>query len=50
MVPTKRIKNIPTKDLNLAIHVRMEDLVQLDEERWCGNENINHIQLLKKEN
>ncbi len=50
MVPTKRIRDIPTKDLDLAIHVRMEDLVQLDEEHWCGSENINYIQLLKKEN
>jgi hypothetical protein len=50
MVPTKRIKDIPTKDFDQAIHVRMEDLVQLDEERWCAGENINHIQLLRKEN
>ncbi len=27
MVSTKRIKDIPTKDLDQAIHVRMEDLV-----------------------
>ncbi len=31
MVPTKRIRDIPTKDLDQAIHVRIEDLVQLDE-------------------
>jgi hypothetical protein len=28
----------------------MEDLIQLDEERWCVGENINHMQFLKKEN
>jgi hypothetical protein len=28
----------------------MENLVQLDEERWQASENINHMQLLKKEN
>jgi len=28
----------------------MEDFIQLDEEHWCVGENINHIQLLWKEN
>jgi hypothetical protein len=27
MVPTKRIKDTPTKDLDQTIHVRMENLV-----------------------
>jgi hypothetical protein len=27
MVPTKRIKDIPTKDLDQTINVRMENLV-----------------------
>jgi hypothetical protein len=43
VVPTKRIRDIPTKYLDQAIHVRMEDLVLLDEEHSCVNENINHI-------
>jgi hypothetical protein len=47
---TKRIRDVPTKDLNQAIHVRMEHLIRLDEEHWCVGENINHIQLLQKEN
>jgi len=42
MVSTKRIKDISTKDLNQAIHVRMGELVWLDEKHWCVNENINH--------
>jgi hypothetical protein len=50
MVPTKIIRDVPTKDLNQTIHVRMEDLIRLDEECWCVGENINHIQLLQKEN
>jgi hypothetical protein len=50
MVPTKRIRDIPTKDLDQAIHLRMENLVQLEEEHWHANENINHIHLLRKEN
>jgi hypothetical protein len=41
-IPTKRIKDVPTKDLNQAIHVRMEYLIRLDEEGWCVGENINH--------
>jgi hypothetical protein len=28
----------------------MEDLVRLDEEHWRADENINHIQLFRKEN
>jgi hypothetical protein len=28
----------------------MEDLVRLDEEHWRVDENINHIQLFRKEN
>jgi len=50
MVPTKRIKDVPTKHLSRAIHVRMEDFIWFDEERWHVGENINHIQLLWKEN
>jgi len=50
MVPTKRIRDIPTKDLDQVIHLRMENLVQLEEEHWHTNENINHIHLLRKEN
>ncbi len=49
-VPTKRIRDVPTKDLNQAIHVKMEDLIRLDEECWHVDENINHIHLLQKEN
>jgi hypothetical protein len=50
MVPTERIRDMPTKDLDQAIHLRMENLVQLEEEHWHANENINHIHLLRKEN
>jgi hypothetical protein len=50
MVPTKRIRDIPIKDFDQAIHLRMENLVKLGEERWHANENINHIQLFGKEN
>jgi hypothetical protein len=49
-IPTKRIRDVPTKDFNQAIHVRMEHLIRLDDEHWCVGENINHIQLLQKEN
>jgi hypothetical protein len=49
-VPTKRIRDIPSNDINYAIHVRMEDLIQLDEECWCVGENINHMKFLRKEN
>jgi hypothetical protein len=48
--PPKKIKEIPTKDTHQAIHVKMENLAQLDEECWCVDENINYIQLLRKEN
>jgi hypothetical protein len=30
MVPTKRIRDVPTKDLNKAIHVKMENFIRLD--------------------
>jgi hypothetical protein len=51
MVPTKRIRDIPTKDLDQAIHVIMEYLLaRLDEEHWRAGENINYIYLLRKEN
>jgi hypothetical protein len=48
--PTEIIKDVPTKDLNQAIHVRMEHLIQLDEQHWFVGQNINHIQLLQKRN
>jgi hypothetical protein len=50
IVPTKRIRDIPSNDINYTIHVRMEDLIQFDEECWCVGENINHMQFLRKEN
>jgi hypothetical protein len=49
-IPIERIKDVPTEDLDQAIHVKMEHLIRLDEEHWCVGENINHIQLLQKEN
>ncbi len=49
-IPTKRIHDLPQEDLNKAIRVRMEDLFKLDKIRWQAGENINHIQLLRKEN
>jgi hypothetical protein len=48
MVLIKRIGDVPIENINQAIHVRMEDFIWLDEERWCVGENINHIQLLRK--
>ncbi len=50
IVSIKRIQNIPSSDINHAIHVRMEDWIQLDEECWCVSENINHMQFPRKEN
>jgi hypothetical protein len=50
MVLTKKIRDVPIEDINQAIHIRMEDLIQLDEECWRVGENINHIHLLRKEN
>jgi hypothetical protein len=50
MIPIKRIRDVPIEDLNQAIHVRMEDPIQLDEKHWRVGDNINHIQLLQKEN
>jgi hypothetical protein len=43
MVLIKRIMDLPIEGINKAIHVRMEDLIRLDEERWRVGENINHI-------
>jgi hypothetical protein len=34
MVPTKRIWDIQIEDFDQAIHVRMKDLVWLDEKHW----------------
>ncbi len=50
MLLIERIRNVPIEDLNQAIHVRMENLIRLDEKHWRASENINHIQLLQKEN
>jgi hypothetical protein len=50
MILIKWIRDVTIEDLNQAIHVRMEDFIQLDEKRWCVGDNINHIQLLRKEN
>jgi hypothetical protein len=47
--PTKRVRDLPQEDLNKAIRVRMEHLFRLDEIHWQAGENINHIQLLRKE-
>jgi hypothetical protein len=49
VVPTKRVNDSPREDLDKVIKVRMEDLIRLDEIRWQAEENINHIQLLRKE-
>jgi hypothetical protein len=48
-IPTKRVHNLPQKDLDNAIRVRMEDLFRLDATCWQIKRNINHIQLLCKE-
>ncbi len=49
VVPTKRICNLPQENLDKTIWVRMENLFRLDEIWWQVGENINHIQLLHKE-
>ncbi len=46
IVLIKRIRDVPIEDVNEAIHIRMENLIQLDEKRWRVGENINHIHLL----
>jgi len=48
-MPTKSVRNLPHEDLNKTIRVRMEDLFELDETCWQARKNINHIQLLCKE-
>jgi hypothetical protein len=48
-IPTKRVCNLPQEDLNKVIQVRTEDLFRLNEIRKQAKENINHIQLLCKE-
>ncbi len=48
-VPTKRVHDLPQEDLDKAIRIRVEDLFGLDETFWHVGENINHIQLLHKE-
>jgi len=45
----KESKMYPQKTLIRPLHVRIEDLIQLDEDCW-HDENINHIHLLRKEN
>jgi len=48
-IPTKRVHDVSQKDLDKTIRVKMEDLFRLDETCWQVEENINHIQLLHKE-
>ncbi len=47
MVPIHKIQNVLEDDIQLAIQVRMEELVKLDENCWHVRENMNHIQLLQ---
>jgi hypothetical protein len=47
-VLTKRICDLPQENLDKVIGVKMEDLFKLDEIHWQAEENINHIQLLRK--
>jgi hypothetical protein len=47
-VPIHKIQNVLEDDIQLAIQVRMEELVKLDENCWHVRENMNHIQLLQK--
>jgi hypothetical protein len=47
-VPIHKIQNVPEDDIQLAIQVRMAELVKLDENYWHVRENMNHIQLLQK--
>jgi hypothetical protein len=48
MIPTHKIWNVPKDNIHLAIQVRMEKLVKLDENHWHAGENMNHIQVLWK--
>lgn len=50
MVPTQWIQDEPNDDIEAAIWVRMDDLVHFDEKCQQAEENMNHIQLLKKIN
>ncbi len=49
VIPNKWVCDILQEDLDKAIRVRIEDLFRLDEIHWKASENINHIQLLHKE-
>jgi hypothetical protein len=49
VVPIKRVCDLPQEELNKVIWVKMEDLFRLDKTHWQAKENINHIQLLHKE-
>jgi hypothetical protein len=46
---TKRVHDLPHEDLNKYIRIKMEDLFRLDGIHWQAEKNINHIQLLRKE-
>jgi hypothetical protein len=46
MAPTYIIQNVLEDDMHLAIQLRMEELVKLNENHSHARENMNHIQLL----
>ncbi len=48
MAPTQWIQDEPHDDIEATIWVRMDDLVHFDEKCQQAEENMNHIQLLKK--
>ncbi len=48
MAPTYIIQNVLEDDMHLAIQLRMEELVKLNENHSHARENMNHIQLLWK--
>jgi hypothetical protein len=49
-IPTKRICNIPQGDMDKAIHVRMEDFLRLDENRWQARKILTTFNCCTKNN
>jgi hypothetical protein len=43
LVTIQRIRDVFNDDIEAAIHVRMDDLVHLDEKCWQVRKNMNHI-------
>jgi hypothetical protein len=43
LVTIQRIRDVFNDDIEAAIHVRMDDLVHLDEKCWQVRKNMNHV-------